>query len=590
MSLAVKPDRDGMDPGALSAEWEVLTLIGRQVGTVPWPVFLSMMLIASLAWGRMAEPVVLTWGLLVCAVLLLRWRLLRAPSMDRAMGPQLHLATWLSGINGLTHALSTLAFPVLPEVERAIVSLLLAGLSAGSVATTAGHPRVFPAYVIPAMGSVAVAWTLVPTSSERSWAGISMGLLALMYMLVLLGLGRDNHRRLLASTELRQREAALNQDLVKALAQAEAANAAKTRFLAAASHDLRQPLHTLSLFSAALQAQDLTPQSQEILVYMNRAIGALGEQLSALLDLSKLDAEVVQATLTGVPVYALLSQLHEQYQEAASHKGLKLVLEADESLCVHSDGLHLSRVVRNLVDNAVKYSDGGTIWLQASPLEETGKVQIQVRDTGRGIAIDQQTRVFEEFFQLENPERDRNKGLGLGLSIVRRLCQLLEIDLAMQSEPGVGTRFTLTLPEGDMPTQVSPTAAPVDTSVFKGLKVLVIDDEADVRAAMLHLLGSMGATVWLAASTFESLGICNQERPDIVLADFRLRGEESGIRAIRKIRQIHPEMPALLISGDTAPDRLQEAQQEGLILLHKPVSADLLIQAVTLVLAPGEGE
>ena len=140
-----------------------------------------------------------------------------------------------------------------------------------------------------------------------------------------------------------------------------------------------------------------------------------------------------------------------------------------------------------------------------------------------------------------------------------------------------------------MPTQVGPTAPPVDTSVFRGLKVLVIDDEADVRAAMLHLLGSMGATVWLAASTFDSLRMCNQERPDIVLADFRLRAEESGIRAIRKIRQIHPEVPAMLISGDTAPDRLQEAQQEGLILLHKPVSADLLIQAVTLVLAPSDG-
>ena len=392
----------------------------------------------------------------------------------------------------------------------------------------------------------------------------------------------------MAATELREREAALNQNLVKALAQAEAANAAKTRFLAAASHDLRQPLHTLSLFSAALQAQALTPQSQEILVYMNRAIGALGEQLSALLDLSKLDAEVVRATLTGVPVRALLSELQAQYQEAAGLKGLKLVVEADEGLCVHSDSLHLSRVVRNLVDNAVKYSDGGTIWLRARLVEPGGPVQIEVRDKGRGIEADQHLRVFEEFFQLENPERDRSKGLGLGLSIVKRLCQLLDIELVMHLEPGVGTCFTLTLPQGERPTQQGPSVPVVDTSVFKGLKVLVIDDEADVRAAMQHLLGSMGATVWLAASTFDSLRLCHQGRPDLVLADFRLRGEESGIRAIGKIRQIHPEVPALLISGDTAPDRLQEAQQEGLILLHKPLAAEVLVQAVSLVSGPGE--
>lgn len=175
-----------------SAEWEVLTLIGRQVGTVPWPVFLSMMLIASLAWGRMATPMVAAWALLVCAVLVVRWWLLRRPSPERPLGPQVQRAVWLSGVNGLTHALSTLAFPVLPEVERAIVSLLLAGLSAGSVATTAGHPRVFAAYVVPALGSLALAWMLVPSSSEHAWAGWSMGLLVVMYMLVLLGLGRDN--------------------------------------------------------------------------------------------------------------------------------------------------------------------------------------------------------------------------------------------------------------------------------------------------------------------------------------------------------------------------------------------------------------
>jgi signal transduction histidine kinase len=579
--MATSPllDFEPSSPEPLQANWEVLQTIAAQVGKIPVAVAAGVATIAAMIHPQVPTPLLVCWVALVLVVLALRWRLLRHPDMTQAFGPQMRRAVWLSFANGAAHALPTLLFGQLPETDRTVITLLLAGLTTGSIATTAGHPQVFRAYALVTIGSLSVAWAVYPINSMHSWLGPGVGALIAVYGLVMVAVANDNHQRLRKTLELRRRETALNQQLVAALSVAESANAAKTRFLASASHDLRQPLHTLALFTAALQAQALNDTTRHIVCLMNQSVQALGEQLSALLDLSKLDADIVKPDITDVPMHPLLHGILVQYQSLADAKQLQLALQCDTTLCALSDPIHLGRIVRNLLDNAVKYTDAGCIWVHAW-MAEDGWIRLIIKDTGQGIAQDHADKVFEEFFQVGNPERDRTKGLGLGLSIVQRLVHLLDHELTLDSEPGVGTCFTLSLPQGQMPCPAQAPTEPATSRAIQGMRILVVDDEAHVRAAMDSLLSAHGARVQLASGTFDALNLVKHTRPDIVLADFRLRGEESGIRVIRKLRQMHPELPAMLVSGDTAPDRLQEAQEEGLILLHKPVSAEVLLRAI----------
>lgn len=210
---------------------------------------------------------------------------------------------------------------------------------------------------------------------------------------------------------------------------------------------------------------------------------------------------------------------------------------------------------------------------------EDNLVTVSVVDSGRGIPKAEQQRVFEEFYQLENPERDRRKGLGLGLAIVKRLVKLLDIKFSLYSVPSDGTRISLTLPVSQATPNVVQEMPKVVTSWDK-LRLLVVDDEMEVGLGMQALLETFGATVDVADSTASALELGLANRPDILLADFRLRGEDNGLETIRNLRAVYPKLPAILISGDTAPDRLREANEAGIKLLHKPVAAPALEDAI----------
>ena len=238
----------------------------------------------------------------------------------------------------------------------------------------------------------------------------------------------------------------------------------------------------------------------------------------------------------------------------------------------------LERVVRNLGDNAVKYSARGEVRFGA--LLAGPKVMLWVQDTGIGIAVEEQQKVFEEFYQLGNPERDREQGLGLGLAIVKRLALLMQLPIALESEPGRGTRFTLSLPLAQQAlTPAEPDFTP-DTVDISGLQILVIDDEENVREGMATLLQSLGCRPLLAADIDSALAIASSARIDVVLTDLRLRGSEDGITAIRRLRERDPCLPALVVTGDTAPQRLRDADEANMVVLHKPVSVDLLMKAI----------
>lgn len=375
--------------------------------------------------------------------------------------------------------------------------------------------------------------------------------------------------------------------LEKAIARADQANMAKSRFLASASHDLRQPVQSLMLFIALLETFSLEERPRTVVRNLGNAVQALKSLLDGLLDISRLDAGVIEPHLSSFDLRPLLTSLSEEYSLAAARKGLTLGV-ASPALWLHSDPALLERILRNLIENALKYTDQGGVAIDCRVRD--GLARLELRDTGIGIPEDQREMVFDEFHQLNNPERDRTKGLGLGLAIVRRLVQLLNIRLDMQSIVGKGTSFTLSVPLGSQP---PPEPKTEDETIGKRGLALVIEDDEAVMAGLTLLLEHWG---WRVVGGADPAAILPQLRrgevPDLALSDYRLREDMTGIQALAEInRELKSSIPAILLTGDTAPERMAEAVQSGLLMLHKPVTPEGLLRAVRIVMAdPHDGE
>ncbi len=569
-----------------SVELELLRLIGKQGRRVPYPVSIAALMMAVMAAQVMSPWLAYGWLVAVFAVLALRWAMLgRLPEMHhRPLEQRLDWAVWLSLANGMVFSASLVAAPHLSDFQRMVQTIVLLGLCAGAVATTAGHRVVFQVFLWPVTVANALAWGLFHRAGDHRWLDWVLAVLIVFFGLILTGLARDTYRVFAESVLIRLQQNKSNQQLRQALSQAESAMAAKTRFLASASHDLRQPMHTLSLFGAALDKRPMDDEGRVIVTQMNLALQSLSSQMDALLDISKLDANVVPVNNQVFALQPWLARLQREFQPAALRKQLLLRLDCPPEACVESDPVLLERVVRNLIDNAIKYTMRGQVAIEVNRGQDEEVWRLSVRDTGMGIPEHEQQRIFEEFYQVGNPERDRAKGLGLGLSIVTRLVDLLDLHLGLRSAPGHGSSFMLNVTAADI-AQVLPGATPQHGPRLPPMRVLVIDDEEPVRIAMHALLSAHGCQVLLAGSTREGLLKSMGQQPDLLLTDFRLRGGEDGISAVRSLRSAFPGLPALIVSGDTAPERLREAHEAGLTLLHKPVTEELLINAMQAALA-----
>ncbi len=563
-----------------SLEEALLSVLARQARRIPLPVFIVAVLIAALASERLPAWIWGTWLLIVAGVLGARFVVLgRLPKIGGlSVAEKLRIAVVLSAVNGVVHGLSLGFFPFLPEFERAIQSMLLVGLAVGSIATTAGCMPIFIAYLIPTVFPLAMLWAVSPGIAEPGWIERSTAVVIALFGAIMIALARDAFRMFRESFEIRTQQAALNRQLEAALERAEAASRAKTRFLAAASHDLRQPIHTLSLFGAALAMCPLDARTREISEHLNVALRGLASQFDALLDVSKLDAGVVRINRTPIPLSGFLARLGDEFGPPARSKGLAMSIDCPPLAYVESDRLLLERILRNLLDNAIKYTDAGQVRIAAVP--EGDEFVVTVADSGRGIPAAEHGRVFEEFYQLDNPERDRTRGLGLGLAIVKRLSDLLQLQMRMTSMPGRGTEFRLVLPRTAAPATLVPERNENQRQLH-GLHILVVDDEDQVRLGMKTLLESLGCRATLVDGTTPAVAAVRVEKPDVVLADFRLRGSDNGIATVQSIRRLFPAMPAILLSGDTAPDRLREAEEAGIPLLHKPVAVEVLADAIS---------
>ena len=371
-------------------------------------------------------------------------------------------------------------------------------------------------------------------------------------------------------TERKANEAALE----VARLRAENASRAKSRFLTSASHDLRQPAHALGMFVARLAELPNDAPTRHLVNNIDACVRAMQELLDGFLDIARLDSEHSQVSRVAFPIDGIFGQLRESFASAASDKGLRLRFRSS-SAWVESDPNLLQRILLNLISNAVRYTQQGSILVACRPLSDGTQLRIEVRDSGIGIAEQHHEEIFQEFFQVDNPHRDRSQGLGVGLSIVERACSLLNHPLSMRSAPGRGTRFTLTVPLA----QAQPGGPKQDatelaaTLEFDGLRVLLIEDDELGRVGLASLLTSWGCRVTTAEGANAACALYRHEQlPDITISDFRLRGGIDGIEAVDLLSAISGRrIVACLISGDTDAKLRQQAQAAGLTLLQKPV-------------------
>ena len=354
---------------------------------------------------------------------------------------------------------------------------------------------------------------------------------------------------------------------------AERANAAKTRFFAAASHDMRQPLQAARMFVDLLRTKTADSELAGLVERVERSLESSTQMLDTLLDIWQLDARNVPVETTEFVVAPLLSRLAEEFAPAAASKGVVLRQVACGAT-VRTDPALLERLLRNLVANAVRYTETGRIVLGCR--RTASDVRIEIWDTGVGMSEPDFDRVFEEDYQVGNPARDRRLGLGLGLAIVRRLADLLELVLAVRSEPGRGTVFTVTVPRST--TLERPTVAasrPRSATTSHAGTVIVIDDEPDVLDALRMTLQAFGYQVIAAESTATAqIALRRGAPPDapVILADYRLQGGETGRDTIACLRaELGVDVPGVLLTGDASPERRAEAHANGLRLLAKPV-------------------
>lgn len=375
-----------------------------------------------------------------------------------------------------------------------------------------------------------------------------------------------------------------------ALLKAEQATSARTRFLAAASHDLRQPLQALSLYLPLLRKHISNPDALATVNAIGASSDSMRSLLDSLLDISKLDSGMVEANVGPTPILDILDRLAIEVAPLAAEKSIRLRI-VPSTLWVESDPTLLQNIIRNLLCNALRYTETGTVLVGAR--RHGDRVRIEVWDTGPGIAEDQQSRIFEEFYQAAQPNRSEMQGLGLGLAIIDRLAGLLGHRISLRSRPGKGSVFGVEMAVAEPAAfDTGDTEATGIAGDLAHMMVLLIEDNDDVRAAMAATLSNWRCDVLAAAKIDEAVAMTvgNGRTPDVIVTDLALRDGETGIEAINRIRNVTGlPVPAIIVTAETDPDRLGNVLDNNIMMFHKPIEPEALRLALE-GLVPNRGK
>jgi signal transduction histidine kinase len=547
-------------------------------------VVLAWSVVALFWWQLRDTGVLVWWGLHTLQTarypFLSRWH--RDPQAHERSAHWARLHVREHSLYSLTWGLAPWCFlPLDNQPLTALLMLVMLGLCSAGVPATASRWASVLAFTLP---------MVLGLTSALAWRGDTLHLFlavcCLVYLAATLLFARNLHRLLTEALRTRFEKEALAEQLAEQMAITRRASEDKTRFFAAASHDLRQPLHAIALFGAVLERE---LQGRAALAHAQRLMGAvraLGNSLDTMLDVSRLDAGVIEPERRPFALADVLTALLPLFASRAEEAGLQLRIRAS-GLWVYSDPQLLQRLLANLVENAIKYTPRGGVLVVARA--RGSKAWVEVVDTGVGIAPEHAERVFDEFYQVDNPGRDRTRGLGMGLAIVRRLAALLEHPLQLRSRPGQGTRFRLELPAAEAPRlAAAPEPVQPEPALMQRLPqhVLLIEDETDIAQATGALLDGWGIQLTAVDGEARAAEALTRQRFDALICDFRLAEGADGLLVAQRLRERYaPRLPLLLVTGETAPDRLLRLRDAGVPVLYKPVDPAQLRRALGELIA-----
>jgi protein-histidine pros-kinase len=382
----------------------------------------------------------------------------------------------------------------------------------------------------------------------------------------------------------------MEQELIEARRAAERANNANTAFLAAASHDLRQPVQALSLLNGALRRTVKDPLALEMVESQQNSLDAMTNLLNSLLDISRLDAGKVEPEIEDFRVQRLIDRLFSEFSRQALQKGLRFEAGTCDHVIIRSDPNLLGEIIQNFVSNAIRYTARGSVQLHCRPDADT--IWIDVIDTGVGIDREHFEDIFQEFLQIKAPGLEK-EGFGLGLAIVKRLADLLGHDIAVESEPGSGSTFSVRVPvveQGGIKVDTGSSAAGKEKDLTVSGMIVLIEDDVNVANAWGLLLEAEGFRVATAESAIEARAVIKHlsPPPDLIISDFHLLDGSTGVEAVAMIREaFERNIPAFIITGDTSK-MVQDAKgTENCIIMNKPVNTDRLLEEAIIAIDTG---
>jgi signal transduction histidine kinase/CheY-like chemotaxis protein len=590
------------------ARFDQVATLYRQWHRTTVSMVLGAAILCTVLWGQVAPILMVGW---LAAILVNQaWRGALARAFHRAApgigdarrwGRYWSLGSALAG--GLWGAAAVVMYPASPAHE-ALLIVCLFGVILGGLNLTAVYKPSFYGFALPALLPLIVR-VAVQGDAVHVFTAMVMGVV----LAFLLGFGHHLNDVLTHSLATRYENVDLIDELRtqtraadEARIAAEAANRAKSQFLAAASHDLRQPLHAMGLFAAALATRAREPELKPLVASIHASVDALEGLFAQLLDLSRLDAGALAPDRTAIPLQPVFAQLRNDFSSQAAAHGLALSV-VSTSLSVDSDPVLLDRILRNLLANALRYTRAGGIVVGAR--RRGASVRIDVVDSGIGIAADLHQRIFDEFVQGGAAPRHHaaGRGMGLGLAIVRRLAALLGHEIELASIPGRGSRFSVCAPRAARRQRRSDDLASARTMAlpipiaptFAGRQVVVIDDDPAVVAAMRALFAAWGATVAggenVAAVVAELAALASGNAgcgPDLIVADLRLANGGWGLDEVARLQAAcGRRAPALIVSGDTGEEARAAVAAAGFRLLAKPLIAAALQAAAAAALDGG---
>ncbi len=572
---------------------EVIGLHAQAMLRMPWVQSFLALGLGLCIFHFVDARIFIAWAALTIGVEFLRARyakqvLLRGYGADPGHTHAVFVS--LAAASGASIAVGVVLFmPRLPILYQALYGAILFAIPAAGIAVSQSSRNILAAYAMCMLLPSAATWGVIyPTQA------IGVGALTILYCVVIITVAADGEKLLLRSVTIRHQRDRLvrdleqrNSDVRLAMGEAEQSAKARARVLAAASHDLRQPLHALSVYSAVLASKPDPDLLNEVSVNIDQIVRALGNLLNGLLDLSRLSAGNYVPERQLLTMDTLIAGVCTEYSQAAAQKNLSLVQQLNP-VRVMGDAVALGRIARNLIDNAIKYTDAGEvrIFTGLDDSEVPPRAILSIRDTGKGIPETEQAKIFEEFYQLDNPGRDRSKGVGLGLAIVQRLCELMGAKIQVESRPGEGTEFRVSMPAaaGAAISRMDEDSAAVLVSL-EGRRVYVVDDERDIRNSMRALLGIWGVQASTADSVRDAEALfAKNGPPDLLIVDLRLADQEHGSHLALRLQERYGAFSVLIITGETASDALREAHASGYALLQKPIAAEVLRREIVSIL------